>query len=146
MIVNPPGKMSAAGGTTQVLRKRADRVQLFNALRNIRRDAPIRHEKYGIVYLLKDNISIDGKPAVIKIIYMNKNGVSKGKVKGERSNLHEVERLYGCGRTADSQYYYLFMPHEGLPFSNFPLSEEIAKDLMNEAIVSYERLYGLKLL
>lgn len=146
MIVNPPGKMSIAGGTTQVLRKRAGNEQLFNALRNIRRNAPIRHENHGIVYPLEDDVFIDGKPAVIKIIYMKKKGVSKGKVKGERSNLQEVERLYGCGRTADPQYYYLFMPHEGHPFSNFPFSEEIAKDLMNEAIVSYEQRYGLKLL
>jgi hypothetical protein len=144
--VNPPGKISTAGETTQVIRKAANTGELIHALKNIVPDPPVRHENSGIVYYLEENINIDGWPVVVKIIYMGRKGVSNDKVRRERRNLDTVGRLYGCGRTEDSQYYYLIMPYMGLPFRDTNLSPEKAEDLMNEAKALYKQQYCIQLL
>ncbi|KAF8338638.1 hypothetical protein F5887DRAFT_919934 [Amanita rubescens] len=126
--------MSTAGGTTQVIRKRATKEQLIVALRSIIPN-PVRYEKSGIVYHLRDQI--DGLPAAVKIIYTGRQGVTTVKVRSERSHLQNVNLLHGCALSGPkgTQYYYLIMPYMGVPFGSLTenLSQERAYVLMNEA-------------
>ena len=136
--------MSTAGRTTQVIRKRANKERLIVALRSIMRNHILRYEKSGIVYDLGDRV--DGKAAVVKIIYMGRHGVTAQKVASERKYLHNAKQLHGCARTKDSQYYYLIMPYKGLPFSLTSLSIKRAEELMTEARARYKHECCLLLL
>ncbi len=138
--------MSTAGRTTQVIRKRANKERLIVALRSIIRDLPVRREKSGIVYHLGNQV--DGRPAVVKIIYMGRDGVTIYKVNSERKYLDNANQLHGCVRRGPkgAQYYYLIMPYNGVPFSETGLSPEKAKELMTEAQARYKHQYCLQLL
>jgi len=138
--------MSTAGGITQVIRKRANKEQLIAALRSIIH-TPIRYENSGIVYRLRD--LVDGLPAVVKIIYTGRRGVTTVKIRSERRYLHNVEQLHGCviGSANDEQYYYLIMPYiVGVPFEQTGLSLEKAKELMIEAQNRYRHQFCLLLM
>ncbi len=136
--------MSTAGGTAQVIRKRADEKQLIMALKGIKTTEPLRHETSGTVYPLEDHTIYDW-PAVVKIIDQKKEGGPN--VRTERRWLHNVKQLLGCGRTEDARYYYLIMPYRGIPYSlTRGLSPAKAKELMSGAMNYYEQKYCLKYL
>ncbi len=146
--LNPPGKMSTAGGTTQVIRKRADDMELFNALKTIKITEPIRHEMTGTVYPLERHI--DGWPAVVKIINREEHG--RFKVDRERRNLYNVQRLLGSARTHDAKYYYFIMPLSmGIPYSQArdmspSFSQKEAERLMLGAVTHHEQQHCIKYL
>ncbi len=133
--------MSTAGGTAQVIRKRADEMELIMALKSIKRNEPVRHETSGTVYPLGEQIG--NMHAFVKIIDVKKQGDVK--VRTERRWLHNVQQLLGCARTRDTKYYYLIMPYKGIPYSQTRgLSPEKAKEFMFLAVDYYEQRYCLK--
>ncbi|KAF8337825.1 hypothetical protein F5887DRAFT_1160952 [Amanita rubescens] len=135
--------MDAAGGTTQVIRKRASEEQLISALKSIESTKIIRHETSGNVYSLEDEI--DGWAAAVKIIDMKAAGVTNLKLQSERRNLYNVEQLLGTAHTKDERYYYLIMPHRGVPYSKISgLSGGKTKHPVSEAIARYVHHYCLQ--